>query len=128
MTSCDVKIHGKFLSYPAMVRIMIENLIENAVFFSSVNQPYIKMKAVQIGDSLTIEIEDNGQGIPEEYQRQIFDMYFRANERSKGNGLGLYIVKKAVEKLDGTISFESVLAKGSTFTIILPMVQTPNEL
>lgn len=123
MTLCDVKIHSKFLSYPAMVRIMIENLVENAVFFSGVDQPYIKLKAVQIGESLTIEIEDNGQGIPEEYQRQIFDMYFRANERSKGNGLGLYIVKKAVEKLDGTIAFESVLAKGSTFTIILPMAQ-----
>jgi signal transduction histidine kinase len=123
MTLCDVKIHSKFLSYPAMVKIMIENLVENAVFFSGVDQPYIKLKAVQIGDSLTIEIEDNGQGIPEEYQRQVFDMYFRANERSKGNGLGLYIVKKAVEKLDGTIAFESALGKGSTFTIILPMAQ-----
>jgi signal transduction histidine kinase len=127
MTSCDVRVHSKFLSYPAMVRIMIENLVENAVFFSGVDQPYIKLKAVQIGDSLTIEIEDNGQGIPEEYQRQVFDMYFRANERSKGNGLGLYIVKKAVEKLDGTISFQSALAKGSTFTIILPMAQNINS-
>ena len=59
---------------------------------------------MQSGDYVTIEIQDNGQGIAKELQDQIFDMYYRANERSKGNGLGLYIVKKAVEKLDGAIS------------------------
>ncbi len=126
ITSCDVRVHDKFLSYPAMIRIIVENLVENAVSFSGVVNPYVKLKAIQIGESITIEIEDNGQGIEEEYQHQIFDMYYRANERSKGNGLGLYIVQKAVEKLDGTISFQSTHALGSTFTIILPMAQNIN--
>ena len=64
-----------------------------------------------------MEVQDNGEGIPEEFKDRIFEMYFRANERSKGNGLGLYIVKKAVEKLGGTIGLKSELYTGSTFTI-----------
>jgi len=47
-------------------------------------------------------------------------MYFRANERSKGNGLGLYIVSKAVEKLSGQLSLQSEAHKGSVFTITFP--------
>jgi signal transduction histidine kinase len=68
-----------------------------------------------------IVIEDNGQGIAAEYQERVFDMYFRGSERSKGNGLGLYIVKKAVEKLNGTIRLETSFGAGSVFTIILPL-------
>jgi signal transduction histidine kinase len=67
-----------------------------------------------------LEVEDNGQGIGEQYQPMIFDMYFRGNDRSKGNGLGLYIVKKAVEKLNGTVSFTSSFGQGTVFSIDLP--------
>jgi hypothetical protein len=56
----------------------------------------------------------------DEYKSRIFDMYFRANERSKGNGLGLYIAKKAVEKLNGKIRVISTYLEGSIFTIELP--------
>ena len=64
-----------------------------------------------------MEIQDNVEGILPEYQERMFEMYFRANERSKGNGLGLYIVKKAVEKLGGTITVASELHQGSSFSI-----------
>ena len=47
----------------------------------------------------------------------IFEMYFRGNERSKGNGLGLYIVKKAAEKLNGVVEFETQWGHGSTFRL-----------
>ena len=56
-------------------------------------------------------------------QHRIFEMYFRANEKSKGNGLGLYVVKKSVEKLGGTISFVSQVGVGSTFIVLLPFEQ-----
>ncbi len=120
-TSVEFRVPDAFISYPAMVKIIIENLVENAIQFSSTEKPFIKLKAVQTAEYLTLEIQDNGQGIGKEFHEQIFDMYYRANERSKGNGLGLYIVKKAVEKLGGSISVSSVPLGGTTFTVMLPM-------
>jgi signal transduction histidine kinase len=73
-----------------------------------------------MSDNVVIKVEDNGQGIDPALQERVFDMYFRGNERSKGNGLGLYIVKKAVEKLNGAIELTSAIGKGSTLKIVLP--------
>lgn len=119
-TIAEIKLTEPFISYPAMVKIIVENLVENAILFCGLDKPYVKLKAFQTGEFLTLEIQDNGQGIGKEFQDQIFDMYYRANERSKGNGLGLYIVKKAVEKLDGSITVSSIQQVGTTFTVMLP--------
>ncbi len=119
-TAIDIRIHDTFVSYPAMIKTILENLTENAILFCGTHDPFIKLTAVQTGDYVTIEIHDNGQGIAPEYHEQIFDMYYRANEKSKGNGLGLYIVRKAVEKLDGSITMSSIPGVGSTFTVMLP--------
>lgn len=118
--STDVNIKGPFVSYPALIRIIVENLVENAIHFSGVDKPYIQLTATESSGMVTLEVRDNGQGISPEYQPLVFDMYFRANERSKGNGLGLYIVKKAVEKLDGSITLSSIAKTGTTFTVMLP--------
>ena len=75
-----------------------------------------------------IKVEDNGQGIASEYHSKIFDMFFRANEQSKGTGLGLYIVKEALMKLSGSIHLESKPGVGSTFTIMLPTRLTPAKI
>jgi signal transduction histidine kinase len=69
---------------------------------------------------LKIEVEDNGMGIAPDFQTKIFDMFFRANDRVDGTGLGLYILKRAVERLHGEVHFHSELGKGSTFTVTLP--------
>jgi signal transduction histidine kinase len=120
-----VNIHVKtsFYSYPAMVKIIIENLVENAVHFCSEEDPTIDLKISIIDHELVIMVEDNGQGIAEEYQPRIFEMYFRANQHSKGNGLGLYIVKKATEKLSGHIHFTSKVNIGSSFSVYLPSAE-----
>ncbi len=112
-----------FVSYPAMVKIILENLIENSVHFAITESPFIKIAITVTEAEAVIVVQDNGEGILEEYQPRIFEMYFRANERSKGNGLGLYIARKAVEKLNGTITFTSQYAHGSTFTVMLPNQQ-----
>jgi signal transduction histidine kinase len=116
----QVELLSPIYSYPAMVKIIMENLVENAIFFARVGEPFIKLRVYTSGTSVIIEVEDNGEGIPQEYQSRVFEMYFRANERSKGNGLGLYIVAKAVERLQGTIVFTSELNIGTKFTLTFP--------
>jgi len=126
--SCSITLKESFYSYPAMFKIIIENLVENAISFSGVHQPYIKVKAHNENGRVILEVEDNGQGIDAQYQDRIFDMYFRGNDRSKGNGLGLYIVKKAVEKLNGQITFQTEFDKGSIFSVSLPANQNHTEI
>jgi signal transduction histidine kinase len=64
-----------------------------------------------------IEVIDNGRGIQKEHQAKIFDMFYRASDDSKGSGLGLYIVKEAVNKLNGDIRIKSTWGEGSTFSL-----------
>lgn len=116
----DIQEQSPMVSYPAMVKIIIENLIENAIQFAAYENAVLTIKAAVNANMAILEVEDNGQGILEEYKSRIFEMYFRANENSKGNGLGLYIAKKAVEKLSGHIHFSSVHAQGTLFTVELP--------
>ncbi len=119
-TQLEVEVENSFISYPTFIKIVLENLIENSIRFSKPFYPLIKIRIVKVAGGITIVVQDNGQGIATEYQERIFDMYFRANENSKGNGLGLYIVKKAVERLQGKITFESKLHESSTFQVTIP--------
>ena len=118
-----VELKESFISYPALVTIIIQNLIENSINFCGTNNPFVKLYVSKENDHLKLIVEDNGQGIEMACQHRIFEMYFRANEKSKGNGLGLYVVKKSVEKLGGTISFVSQVGVGSTFIVLLPFEQ-----
>jgi signal transduction histidine kinase len=111
----------KIFTYPVLVKILIENLLENSVNFCKQQDSYVSIRTFDGGDTVGLEVSDNGQGFAPEFSEKIFDMYFRANYMSKGNGLGLYIVKKAVDKLSGTITFKSVQYEGSTFTVLLPV-------
>ncbi|RAV99609.1 tetratricopeptide repeat protein [Pseudochryseolinea flava] len=120
---CDVDLKQCFVSYPAMIKVILENLVENAIQFSNVVNPWMKLKAWEEGEQVILCFEDNGQGIPAELKERVFDMYFRGSERSKGNGLGLYIIKKAVQKLNGQITLEDHAPMGSKFTITLPLNQ-----
>ncbi len=112
-----------FYSYLSLVKIVMYNLIENAIVYKIEDNANIKISAYQQQDQIVIEIEDNGQGIDEAQLPKIFDMFHRGNENSKGNGLGLYIVKKCVDKLKANISLQSVPGKG---TIVI--LQFPTEL
>ena len=104
------------------LRVIIGNLISNAVRYHDLKKKnqYIRLNYQMKGRISYIHVEDNGQGIATEYHSKIFDMFFRANEQSKGSGLGLYIVKEALMKLSGSIKLESTLGVGTTFTIMLP--------
>lgn len=106
------------------VHIVLSNLVTNAVKYHNFNQdaePYIKISAMKHDEYYELHVEDNGQGISEEFHSKIFDMFFRAHQGSQGSGLGLYIVADTLNVLNGKISFTSRLRKGTIFKIQLPL-------
>jgi signal transduction histidine kinase len=116
----DIKLEQRFFSYPVLVKFIIQNLLENSIAFCRAQSPFVKFKAYQIANETVLELSDNGQGIESTYLNRVFDMYFRANEKSRGNGLGLYIVKKMVDKLNGRVELKSELGFGTTVWVYLP--------
>jgi PAS domain S-box-containing protein len=102
--------------------VILKNLLANAARYHDFKKesPFILVNAKAKGENIQITVQDNGQGIPEKMFDKIFDMFYRGSNQSKGTGLGLYIAKEAVEKLQGKIWVESTLGEGSTFFIEIP--------
>lgn len=113
---------GSFYSDKNRLRIILNNLISNAYRYAKHggHEREISILTKNSGDDLIITISDNGIGISEEYMDKIFDMFFKTDEKSKGSGLGLYITKEAIDKLNGSIEVWSEKGIGSAFTIKLP--------
>lgn len=103
------------------LRIIISNLISNAIKYADINKQemYITVKTYFADGYNKIEVTDNGIGIKEEFKDTIFEMYFGTN-KNKGSGLGLYIVKEAVENIKGNISVISESNIGSKFIVTIP--------
>lgn len=104
-----------------ILKNVLYNLLSNAIKYSFDNMP-IDCRIGVSDQKLTIQIQDYGIGIPREDQEHLFTRFFRANnaENIQGTGLGLNIVKRYVELLDGEVSFISELNKGTTFTLRIP--------
>jgi PAS domain S-box-containing protein len=104
------------------LRVVLNNLLSNAnrYYDEKKPNPYVLIKANITREEAVIEVVDNGIGIEPQVQDKVFNMFFRASERSTGSGLGLYIVKETVEKLKGKITVSSELGKGTTFYVRLP--------
>jgi signal transduction histidine kinase len=80
----------------------------------------VKITAEQGKTAWKLNVEDNGIGISKPYLSRIFEMFFRATDRSQGSGLGLYIVKETVERLYGEIYVDSENGQWTRFTIAIP--------
>lgn len=119
----NISIFKDINTDPGLIQTIVLNLIENAIKYSQVSKPIIKIMASYDANVLKIEVEDNGIGIEDVYKIKIFDMFFRATDHASGSGLGLYIVKNAVEKLKGTIQLNSKAGCGSTFSVYIPNYQ-----
>ncbi|MBL3654550.1 sensor histidine kinase [Fulvivirga sediminis] len=110
---------------PSRLRVILRNLVSNAIHYGCLENDDKRLEIkVHKNDSNRVEISirDFGPGIPETYHHRIFDMFYRANENSSGTGLGLYIVKETVDKLNGTITMSSEEGKGSIFTVEIPYI------
>ena len=116
-----------FYSEWGVINTILQNLIENAIKYHSTDDPYVLISINRLEESLHICVEDNGQGIHPVYQPKIFDMFFRANTNTQGTGLGLYILKRAVERLHGEVSFTSEPNIGSSFVVLLPFAGTQSH-
>lgn len=104
------------------VILLFNNLISNAVKYhdNSKSTMYLKISIITSHENALITVEDNGLGIEEQFQDKIFDMFFRVNKTVSGTGLGLYIVKGAIDKLKGSIRLVSKPKQGTTFFVELP--------
>jgi PAS domain S-box-containing protein len=100
---------------------LFENIVSNAIKFHKKENigNYIKISGQTHKDFLDLTIEDNGIGIPSEHQDRIFEMFFRSSAKIAGSGIGLYIVKEIVAKLQGSIEVDSKLGRGTAFHIRL---------
>ncbi len=108
--------------------VILNNLISNAIKYHHYDRtdPWIKVVMHNGNQTLGIVVSDNGPGIEVERQAKIFDMFYRGTERSKGSGLGLYIVKETIAKMNGTIKVESVEGEGTSFIVKLPVTAIHN--
>ncbi|MEM8565206.1 MAG: ATP-binding protein [Bacteroidota bacterium] len=111
------------------LKIILSNLLNNAIKYHNyeLSNPKIQIKGYRESSVEVIEIIDNGTGIGQEHISSIFNMFYRATEKSDGSGLGLYIVKEAVEKLKGSIVVHSETNLGSVFTVRLPKSGVSNK-
>lgn len=118
---CSFGSTFSFKSDAKRIKIIFSNLIANAVKYHNFNQanPRIDISAEKESGSVKIKVTDNGQGIESSHLINLFDMFYRASENSQGSGLGLYIVKDTVDKLNGNITVESEVGKGTTFTVAI---------
>jgi len=118
-----VKIEGiEFFSDYWRISEIFRNLISNAIKYRQLylDAPEITIKIHVDHLRADITFSDNGIGISEESLARIFEMFYRATEQSDGSGIGLYIVKNAVEKLGGQINVASKIGQGTRFNILLP--------
>lgn len=118
------KVSGKVQLDPNLTRIILENVLENAILFRADPKnpkPEVELNVYRKKGVLVIEAEDKGIGIPKEIQSEVFNIFFRGSERSKGNGLGLFMVKTAAERMEGTVRLESKEGEFTRIRIEIPL-------
>jgi PAS domain S-box-containing protein len=113
---------GAFFTSATRLDILFNNLISNAIKYADLRKadPFLEVEITANAAHAQIRIRDNGEGIPADSLTKIFDMFFRASRRGTGSGLGLYIVREAIQKIRGTIDVKSEFGEGTEFTVVIP--------
>ena len=117
---------GEVLGDAGRLAQLLDNLVTNAVKFTS--EGTVTVRVGREGDTVSVEVEDTGIGIPDEAQEQLFDRFFRApnavSRQIQGTGLGLFIADAIVEAHGGRIALTSSEGHGTTFRVELPAAST----
>jgi signal transduction histidine kinase len=122
----EVKIdhHAEIMADKVLLLSVLQNLIHNAINYCNHDSPWVKIAVITTDDGVEIEIADNGKGIPDAIRNRVFEMFYRGNTESTGSGLGLFIVKNALDKMKGTIDLKSRDGQGTVFTVRIPDAAT----
>lgn len=127
--SVNIEQETAFFTDPYRLSVIINNLVSNAIKYRDIHKSRheLVVDAVFSETDVIINFHDNGIGISAEYVPKIFEMFYRATERSEGAGLGLYIVKETVDKLHGSITVESAVGEGTTFKLVIPNLKVLSD-
>jgi signal transduction histidine kinase len=121
--NAEIRIEGQLpvvLGNEALLTQCFSNLLSNAAkFIAPGKTPQIHVSGESAGSAVRIWIHDNGIGIPKEARARIFGMFERAHLGYEGTGIGLAIVRKAVERMGGSVGVDSEPGKGSRFWVEL---------
>jgi signal transduction histidine kinase len=116
------RISGQFdfvRADPQRLRVVIENLLDNAFKYSPPNSVILIRAKYSRSDELTLAIHNKGKPIPEEYKQNLFDRWQRGDAEQPGSGLGLWLARTKLHEMGGDICFESSARKGTTFYVTL---------
>ncbi|UII31269.1 HAMP domain-containing histidine kinase [Fulvivirga ulvae] len=120
----EVSIKNEHFIYvnKELLEVVIRNILDNAIQYSDdkKRKRIIYLSAVESWEHLYISIKDNGIGIPDKELNKIFRMFYKVVPTSPGLGAGLFLARKAIEKLNGSIDVISSAGLGSEFQIYLP--------
>lgn len=111
------------------LKVLMNNVISNAIKYRKKNIPdaYVQIDFKANSDSYEVEVTDNGEGIPDESKPMVFDMFYRASTTTFGTGLGLYICREIIHKLNGTIEIESGYGTGTSVSFSIPRKNIENQ-
>jgi len=102
---------------------VLNNLLSNAIKYNDLSKdnPTVEINARLDNDKLVVTVSDTGRGIRDEIKDKVFNMFYRGTDKADGSGLGLYIAREMVQKMNGALTFTSQAGKGTTFTVSLPI-------
>jgi signal transduction histidine kinase len=122
--SCEIQPECTIVSDEGLVKIIFENLIDNAVKYRAPHiseASFVKLTLTREKDWVKAIVEDNGIGIHPNEINNIFKMFVRGSEQSEIGGVGLYLVKASVDKIGGEISIVQSGSNGTTFQVLFPV-------
>jgi signal transduction histidine kinase len=118
-----------FFSDKLRVFTIMNNLLTNAVKYQRPEEDFktVTFKFDISPTRAVMEVVDNGEGIPDDKRESIFGMFYRLSTQSIGSGLGLYICREMVDRLNGSIELDTSLGRGSSFKVTIPNLQKTVE-
>ena len=104
------------------LKVMLNNIISNSIRYRNGKDPVVEVNVEVSDKQASVEIQDNGRGISKEHLSNVCKMFYRATDDGPGSGLGLYIVKETIEKLNGSLNIDSEVGKGTKVRLQIPEV------